>query len=186
MDHPVVKWTLNPRIGQRQWTDFEANAVLEDLRTDLRVGTKDQVGDREGDSDEDNDDDDDDNDDEQEEEENEDEGGIIAAGAAVAAEFGLDIDDTDNEAGEVPPFPDDESMENLNQDAKETETSNQVKDEDDSVDQPLSGGLEVVEVVQDPVATPSPYTCGRCSEGIVLDSTFYRCIGHSCRGALTC
>jgi hypothetical protein len=34
-----------PADGQRQWTDLEANAVLEDLRTDVRVG--DRVG-REG------------------------------------------------------------------------------------------------------------------------------------------
>ena len=31
--HPVVKWTLDPRDGQREWTDLEANAVLEELRT---------------------------------------------------------------------------------------------------------------------------------------------------------
>jgi hypothetical protein len=24
MDHPVVKWTLNPRPGQRQWMESEA------------------------------------------------------------------------------------------------------------------------------------------------------------------
>jgi hypothetical protein len=70
-------------------------------------------------------------------------------------------------------------LENMNQDAEETETGNQAKDEDDSVD----GGEEVVQVVQDPVAPPRSYTCGRCSEGIDLDSTFYRCVGHSCRGA---
>ena len=58
----------------------------------------------------------------------------------------------------------------MNQDAEETETSNQANDEDDSVDDPLPDGEEV-EVVQDLVATPSPYTCGCCSEGIDLDST---------------
>ena len=176
MDHPVIKWTLNPRIGQRQWTDFEANAVLKDLRTDVLVRSKEQVGDRTGDSSED--DNGDDKEEEEEEGENEDEGGVVAAGAAVAAELGLDIDGTGNEAGEAPSFPDDETIENLNQEAEETESDDQAKDEDDSVD----GGEEVV---QDPVVPLNPYTCGRCSEGIDLNSTFYRCVGHSCRGALT-
>jgi len=176
MDHPVIKWTLNPRIGQRQWTDFEANAVLKDLRTDGLVRSKEQVGDRTGDSSED--DNGDEEEEEEEEGENEDEGGVVAAGAAVAAELGLDIDGTGNEAGEAPSFPDDETMENLNQDAEKTESDNQAKDEDDSVD----GGEEVI---QDPVVPLSPYTCGRCSKGIDLNSTFYRCVGHSCRGALT-
>ena len=176
----MVKWTLNPRIGQRQWTDFEANAVLKDLRTDVVARSKEQVGDRTEDGSEDDNDDDDDEEEEEENEEggNEHEGGVIAAGAAVAAELGLDIDETGNEVGEAPSFPDDETMEILNQDAEETERDNQDKDEDDSVD-----GAE--EVVQDPVIPPSPYTCGRCSKSIDLDSTFYRCVGHSCRGALT-
>jgi hypothetical protein len=54
MDHPVVKWTLEPRSGQRQWTGLEAKAVLEDLRTNVRLG--DPVGD--GDVDDDDNDDD--------------------------------------------------------------------------------------------------------------------------------
>ena len=37
MGHPVVKWTLNSWSGQCQWTEAEANAVLEDLRTILWV-----------------------------------------------------------------------------------------------------------------------------------------------------
>jgi hypothetical protein len=206
MDHPVVKWTLDPHNGQRQWTNLEANAVLEDLRNfGVWVGSKYHVWDQAWDSDEDDDnsdeeqeqeqggsedeggtsdDDDDDHDEEQEEEQgeqeeqeqggDEDEGEIIAAGAAVATELGLDIDD---EAGEVPPFLGDETMEHLNQDARETEPSNQAEDEDDSVDDPLPDGEEVV------VPSPHAVTCGLCSEGIVLDSTFYRCVGHSCRGA---
>jgi hypothetical protein len=180
MEHPVVKWTLNPRIGQRQWTDFEANAVLKDLRTDVLIRSEERVGDRTEDSSEDDNDDGEEEEEDENEEEGgkEDEGGVIAAGAAIAAELGLDIDETGNESGEAPSFPDDEAMENLNQDAEETESDIQVKDEADSVD----GGEEVV---QDPVVPPSPYTCGRCSEGIGLDSTFYRCVGHSCRGALT-
>ena len=35
--------------GQRQWTESEAKAVLEDLRTDVRVG--DQAGDTDEDED---------------------------------------------------------------------------------------------------------------------------------------
>jgi len=70
-------------------------------------------------------------------------------------------------------------MESLNQDAEETETGNQTKDKDDSVD----GGKMLQ--VQDPVVLPRSYTRGRCSASIQLDSTFYRCVGHSCRGALT-
>jgi hypothetical protein len=77
MDHAVVKWTLNPWPEQRQWVESEAEAVLEDLRTNVWVY------------------------------------------------------DDGSEAGEVPPFPDDETMENMNQDAEETETSNQAKDKDD-------------------------------------------------------
>ena len=68
-------------------------------------------------------------------------------------------------------------------DSSEDHAGNKAKDEDDSVGDPLPSGE--VEAVQDPVATPNPYTCGRCSEGIFLDSTFYRCVGHSCRGGLT-
>jgi hypothetical protein len=151
----VVKWTLNPRDGQRQWTDLEANAVLEDLRTDTRVG--DYAGD--------SDDDDDDND----------------TGPAVAAKLGLIVHKTAGEGEKVPPLPHNETKENMNQDAEETETGNQAKDEDNSV----NGGEEVVQVAQDPVAPQWSYTCGRCSEGIDLDSTFYRCVGHSCRGAFT-
>jgi len=333
MDHLVVKWTLNPRIGQLQWTSFEANGVLEDLRTEVQVRPKDQVqGDRAGDSDSDEDDsydsydydsyseedeggviaagadvapelgldidktsneagemppfpddetmpnrnkdaeemvtrkqpkDEDEaeeegRDEEEEEEEkgeNEAEGRIIAAGAAAAAELELDIDETGNEAGEIPTFPDDETMEiqnqdaeemvtgnqakdeekeeeeegagneeeeneeaggviaagadvaaelgfdqvdgskagevplfpddetmeNQNQDAEKTETGNQAKDKDNSA----GGGKQVVQVVQDPVAMPRSYTCGRCSKGIDLNSTFYRCVGHSCLGAFT-
>ena len=69
-------------------------------------------------------------------------------------------------------------MENLDQDAEETETGDQAKDEDDAVD-------DGKKAVRDPVAPPRSYTCGRCSEDIDLDSTFYRCVGHSCRGAFT-
>ena len=119
---------------------------------------------------------------EKEEEEGGDEGGgVIAAGVAVATVLGPDVDETDRKAGEVPPFPDDETMENHNQKAEETETGNQAEDEDNFVD-----GGEVVQVVQDPVTPQRSYTCGRCSEGIDLDSTFYRCVGHSCRGTFTC
>ena len=71
----------------------------------------------------------------------------------------------------MPPVLDDE---HLNQKAEETETGSQTKDKDDLVD-----GEEKVQV-QDLVALPRSYTCGRCSEGIDLDSTFYRCVGHSC------
>ena len=255
----MVKWTLTPRIGQRQWTDFEANAVLDELRIDV-LKSKNQIRDRAGsDSDEDGDHGDygDEEMGEVEEEEqgeggNEDEGGVIAAIAAIAAELGLDVDETDNEAGGVPPFPDHETMENLNQDAGETKTSNQAKYKDDGEeeeeeeergdeeeggviaagagvatklgfdvdeskvrevspfpddetmenqnqnaeetetgnqakdkDNSVDGGEGVVQVVQDPVAPQRSYTCGRCSEGIDLDSTFYRCVGHSCRGAST-
>ena len=154
MEHPVVKWTLSPRDGQREWVDLEANAVLEDLQTNVRVGG------RTGDSDEEDDHDDDDeeqkegNQEEQGEEDagNQEDTGITDAWADVVAKLGLDVD--------------------------ETETGNQAKDEDHSVD-----GEEVVRVTQDPVTPPRSYTCGRCSEGIELDSTFYRCVGHSCRGA---
>jgi hypothetical protein len=62
-------------------------------------------------------------------------------------------------------------------------TGNPANDEDASVGHPLPDGEEVIEVVQDPAGTPSPYTCGRCSEGIDLDSTFYSCVENSCRGA---
>jgi len=141
MDHPVIKWTLNSHSGQRQWTECEAKAVLEDLRTD--EGESEEEG-EEGES--------------EEEGEGEEEGRAIAAGPPVAA---------------------DETMENLNQDAEETETANRTKDKDDSVD----GGKNLP--VQDPVALLRSYTCGRCSGSIDLDSTFYRCVGHSCRGALT-
>jgi len=147
----VVKWTLNPRGGQRQWTTLEAIAALEDLRTDVRVG------DRAGDSDEGDDDD------------------------VVTDELGLDVDETASNARGVPAFPHDQTMENVNQDAEQTETSDQAKHEGDAV----NGGEEVVQVVQDPVAPPSPYICGRCSKGIDLDSTFYCCVGHSCWGAFT-
>ena len=99
LDHPLVKWTLNSPTGQRRWTESEAKAVLEDLRTDVQV--EDQAGDT---------DEDDDDGDEQEEEE---------------------------------------------------------------------GGNE-----EEGRAMPRSYTCGRCSGSIDLDSTFYRCVGHSCRGAL--
>ena len=252
MEHPVVKWTLSPRDGQRQWVHLEANAVLEHLRPDVRVG------DRARDSDEDEEEEEEKkkkeeqqrnqeeeeekeggdqedarviaarapvaaklaldvdepdrevrevppflheenmenlnqdaeetvtgnqskDEDQQEEEEaggNEEKGGVIVVRAAVAPELGLDLDETDNKTGEVPPFPPDETIENLNQDAEETETGNEAKDEDDAVD----GGKEVVQIVQDPVAPPRSYTCGHCSEGIDLDSTFYICVGHSCRG----
>ncbi|KIM37236.1 hypothetical protein M413DRAFT_448725 [Hebeloma cylindrosporum] len=206
--HPMVKWTLDPRIGMRQWMELEANMVLECLRTKMRVNSQhqngDQLGDRSDDDDndendnedDDNDNEDDDNDNEGDDEENEgeDDVGVIAAGAAVAAELG---DETGDEIGnggedhgeEEEIFPDgedfgigiDEAMENPIQDADETDTSaNQPKHED--LTDPLPGGA-VVEVVQDPLATPSPYMCGRCSESIDWDHTFYRCIGHSCRGA---
>jgi len=237
MDHPVVKWTLEPQGGQRQWTHLEAQAVLEDLRTNVRVG--DAAGDRDVDDDGGGDDvkkggkeegvvaagaavaaelgldiyetdseagkvppfpDDEtmenlnedaeetepgnqakDEDEEGEEGGDGEQGGVIAAGAVVAAQLGLDVGETNNDAGEVHPSPHDETMENLNQDAEETETGDQAKDESEAVD----GGEEVVQLVQDPVALPSPYTCGRCSEDIHLESTFYRCVGHSCRGAFT-
>jgi len=26
-------------------------------------------------------------------------------------------------------------------------------------------------------------TCGRCSDSISFDSTYYKCLGHLCRGA---
>ena len=110
----------------------------------------------------------------------EEEGGGIAAGAALAAEFGFDGDETHSEAGEVPSFSDDETMAHLNHDAQETEPGNQAKDED-----PVDGrGREegILVVVQYPVDPPRSYTCGRCSKGIDLDSTFYRCVGHSCCG----
>ena len=150
MDHPLVKWTLHSQSGQRQWTEYEAKAVLEDLRTDVRGR------DRARDIDEedgynyyyDHD---------YEEGGNEEEGRAIAAGAAVAA---------------------DETMDNLNQDT-ETETGNQARSKGGSVD-----GRKKLQV-RDPVALPRSYTCGRCFGSIDLDSTFYRCVGHSCRGALT-
>ena len=250
VDHPMVKWTLNPRMGQRQWIDCEANAVLEDLRTGVRVRSKEQDGDRTRGSDSSEDDDDYyDGEGEGEEEgegENEEEGGNIAAGAAIAAELGLDIDGTDTEAGAVSPFPDNDTMEYLNQDAEETATSNEAKDkdkEDKGGNEEEGGviaagaavatglGLDVDEtdrkvgevppflddetmenqnqnaeeteagnqakdknnsvdggeaVVQGPVAPPRSFKCARCSDGIDLDSTFYRCIGHSCRGEFTC
>ena len=234
-------------MSQRQWIDCEANAVLENLRLDVRVRSKDQAGHRAENSDCGEDDgngnnynnydyndkgeveegegenedeggpgviasgaavaselglnvdvtnneegevppfiDDDtmenpneENEEDQKEGENEDGGSgrVIAAEAGVAPELGLDVDETDNEAGQVPPFPHDETVENLNQDAEETETGNQAKDEDVVVD----GGEQVVQD-QDPVAPPRSYTCGRCSKGIDLDSMFYRCVGHSCHG----
>jgi hypothetical protein len=245
MEHPVVKWTLSPRDGQRQWIHCEANSVLEVLRSDGHVGSKEQVGDRVGDSDSGEDEDDDDynsvkegegkraiaawaaiaaelrldadktdnkagavspfpyddtmkhmnqdaeetesskqakdegeEDEDEDEGGNEEEGGVIAAGATVATELGLDVDETDSKAGEMPPFPDDETMGNHNQKAEETETGDQAKDEDNSVD----SGEEIIQVAQDPVAPQRSYTCGRCSDDIDLDSTFYRCVGHSCRG----
>ena len=61
---------------------------------------------------------------------------------------------------------------------EETETGNQAKDKDDSV----NGGKKLQ--VQDPITLPRSYTCGRCSASIDLDSAFYRCVGHSCRGTL--
>jgi hypothetical protein len=108
----------------------------------------------------------------------EEEGGGTVAGAALASEFGLDGDETHSEAGEVPPFSGDETMAYLNHDAQETEPGNQAKDED-----PVDGREEVIlVVVQHPVDPPRSYTCGRCSKGIDLDSTFYRCVGHLCCG----
>jgi len=103
--------------------------------------------------------------------------GDIAAGAAVAAGFGLDGDETQSEAGELPPFSGDETMAHMNHDAQETEPGNQAKRED-----PIDSREEAILVVQYPMDPPRSYTCGRCSKGIDLDSTFYRCVGHSCRG----
>ena len=119
--------------------------MLEDLRTDVRVG------DRAGDTY----DDDDYDDDYDYFDYNDHEGGNGEEGRAIAA---------------------DETMENLNQDA---ETGNQAKDRGDSI----NGGKKLQ--VQDPVTLQRSYTCGRCSGSIDLDSTFYRCVGHSCRGMLT-
>jgi hypothetical protein len=101
--------------------------------------------------------------------------GVIAAGTVISAQLGLDTGETNSDAGEVPPFPHDQTV---NRDVQETETGDQAKDEDHAVDR----GEEVVQVVQNPVAPPRSYTCGRCSEGIHLNSTFYICVGHSCRG----
>ena len=180
MEHAVVKWTLNPWPGQRQWVESEAEAVLEDLRTNVwvyddgqEVETKEEGGDKEVEGEEGNEEEEEKEKDE-EEQENEEEEGDIAAGSA---EFRFDVDETDGAAGE-PPFPDGEIMERPNEDAEETETGNQAKHEGDAVD----GGEDAVQVVQDPVASQRSYTCGRCSEGVDPDSTFYRCVGHSCRG----
>ena len=279
----MVKWTLNPRIGQRQWTDFEANGVLEDLRTvdgddyddyddEEEEGEGEGENEDEGgqgaiaagaavaaelglDLDETNneegevfpfaDDETTENPNEEDQQEgNEDEGSrrVIAAGAAVAGELGLDVDETDNEAGQVPPFPHDETMQILNQDAEDTEVGNQAKDKEEQEEGERGGneeeegvvvggaaaaavlGLDIDEAASeageppfphnettenqnqnaketetgdqtkdeddavdggegDPVAPQRSYTCGRCSEGIDPDSTFYRCVGHSCCGA---
>jgi hypothetical protein len=213
MDHAVVRWTLNPWPGQRQWVESEAEAVLEDLRTNVWVyddgGEAGEVppfpddetmenmnqdpeeteasnqakdeddeeeGEEEGEGVNEEEEEQEEEEQEEEEQENEEEGGDIAA---AAAEFRFDVDETDGAAGELP-IQDYEIMEYPNEDAEETETGDKAKGEDNSVD----GGEEVVQV-QDSVAPPRSYTCGRCSEGIDLDSTFYRCIGHSCRGAFT-
>ena len=101
----------------------------------------------------------------EEERENEEGGGGIAAG--------FDVDEPDGAAGELPY---NKTMEHLNQDAEETETGKQAKDQD-SVD----GGEEDILAV----ALQRSYTCGHCSEGIDLEFTFYRCVGHSCWGAFT-
>ena len=99
MGHPVIKWTLNSRTGQRQWTESEANAVLEDLRTvvwvhyDHREVEKKAEGgnakvERRN---------------EEDEEGNEEGGGVIAAGPAPA-ELWIDVDETHDEPGRFPPF----------------------------------------------------------------------------------
>ena len=159
-----MKWTLDSWPGQRQWMESEANVVLEDLRTnawvydDVRqVEKKEKGGDEEVVKEEAG----------RNEGEEEERGGVAAAvfDAAAGLVFGFD------EADEVP-FLDDKITEDPNEDAEETETCNQAKAQD-SVD----GGEKVI------LASSRPYTCGRCSKSIDLDSTFYRCVGHSCWGA---
>jgi len=179
--------------------DFVANGVLDELRAGLRAGVGGASSDAGGDSEEDDDDDEEDDVEVDVDDETE---GDIAAGATFAAELGLDLhgdeaDDKVSSAGDAPPFPNDEdadvepnavehpdqAAETPNQEAEEMETGSQPKpkDEDDPIENSLPGE-EVVEVPA-PIATPSPYTCGRCSESIGWDSTFYRCVGHACRGA---
>ena len=174
MDHPVVKWTLNPRTGQRRWTESEADVVLKDLRTNVRVyDVVQQVEKKEGGGNKEV------NEEEAEMNEGEEErGGVVAAVFGVAAGLVFGVDETNSKAWEVPPFPDDEILEYTNEDTEETETGYQAKEAQDSIDD----GEKVILVV---VASPRSYTCGRCSKGIDLDSTFYRCVGHSCRGAFT-
>jgi hypothetical protein len=148
MDHPLVKWTLNPQNGQRKWTNIEATVLLEDLRTDVRLVDRARCGDKDNDGDGDDDEKGEEEEkekkgnqeEEEEERRNQEDGAVIAAGAAVAAVAG-----------------------------------NQAKEEDAAA----ADREEVVQVVQDPVA------CGRCFNGIDLNSAFYRCVGHSCRGVST-
>ena len=170
MDHPVVKWTLNPKTGHRRWTESEADVVLEDLRTnvwvydDAQEVEKKEDGWNEG------------VDKEQagrNEEEREARGGVVAAVFGVAPGLVFGGDEANSEAEEVPPLPDGEIMQHPNEDA-ETNTGNQATAQDFG-----DSAAKVILIV----ARPRSYTCGRCSEGIDLDSTFYRCVGHLCRGA---
>ncbi|KIM47178.1 hypothetical protein M413DRAFT_270777 [Hebeloma cylindrosporum] len=169
----MVKWTLNPRIGQRQWTDFEARMVLENLRTNNML---DQTGDISEDDDE-----------EKEYDYYEDKEGIIAA---VAAELGLDFGDETGSDEACSDYEDlgvgtENPMEIAHQDVEKTTIRNQAKHEGDPVDDaPPSGAI--VQVFQDPVAKTSPYTCGLCYECIDWDSTFYKCVGHSCHDFFSC
>jgi hypothetical protein len=196
-DHPMVKWTLNPRIGQRQWTDLEANLALEELRTNS------------GDEDEDEDDDSNgegDYDDSNGEEEDDDLDDILAAGAAVAAELGLDDDEIDisedigGEEDRAADVPDDNQAAEVNGDENHNDAVDTGNQDPEKPDDHTTGNQhEVEEKAKEEVgddlkgppdegsvmstATSSQFTCDRCAAPISLEATFYRCVGHSCRGA---
>jgi hypothetical protein len=50
----------------------------------------------------------------------------------------------------------------------------------------VSAGNEIPNDSRPPVSEPTrkERTCGRCSDAISFDSTYYKCLGHLCRGAL--
>jgi len=174
MDHPMVKWTLNPRIGQRQWTDFEANLVLEELHTPAS-GVRDE-GEIEIDSDG----------------EEEDEDDILAAGAAAVAKLGLDLDEIDIDEGIGA---EEDQKFGLNGDEKHNEAVDAENPKETNIDNSTGSQQKVEDASNEEVGedlegssdgdstTSSRFTCSRCATSIKLETTFYRCVGHSCRGA---
>jgi len=180
VDHPMVKWTLSPRIGQRQWTDFEANLVLETLRTSAAgIRDKDEI---ENDSESDG------------EEEDEDEDDILATAAAVVAELGLDLDEIDIDqsigAEEDQKFGD-ENHKIVNADDRDPEETDIDKSTGNHQEVGDASNEEVEEDLEGSTSnedslTSSRFTCSHCEESISLETTFYQCVGHSCRDFFIC